>query len=239
MQENPYAAPEVDATVAPELSGGTVRPRDWTVSHVLGVGWKAIKDQPVPLVGGMLLVTVVQWAAQSLMQFVLLGDAIESADMVRIFSGMGIMFPVLTVIGVYFMIGQIRVALAAARGKPVEIGMYFSGYDKLLPGIVTSLLVSVGVTFGLMLLVIPGILLGLGWALSFFALVDTDASPTEAMSASWEQTKGHRGKIFLFYLACLGVVLVGMLALYVGIFVAIPLILVASAEMYLCVSGRA
>ena len=238
MQENPYAAPNVEVAASSDHGASRARPRDWTISHVLSVGWNAVKEQPVPLVGGMLLVTIVQWAAQGLMQFVLVGDAAESGDLTRLFAGMGIMFPVLAVLSSYFMVGEVRVALAAARRQPVEISMYFSGHDKLLPCVVLTFIMSLGVGIGTMFLIIPGIILALGWALSYFAIVDTDASPTEALSASWEQTRGQRGKILLFVAACVGLGLLGMLALYVGIFVVMPLLLVAWAEMYLCISGR-
>jgi hypothetical protein len=238
MQDNPYAAPSVDATVTPELAGAASRPRDWTLGHVFGVGWNAVKAQPLPIVGGMFLVTVVQWAVQSLMQLILVGDAAESGNFARILSGMGLMFPVLTVLGVYFMVGQVRVALTAARGQQVEIGTYFSGYDKLLPGIILGILLYLGVALGIVLFVIPGIILALGWALAFFVMVDTDASATEALAASWQQTKGQKGKIFLFYLAAAGIAILGLIALYVGLFVALPVILIATAEMYLCISGR-
>src|SRR5690606_7423253 len=62
MQENPYAAPTAQPHAPGLIASPGEGPREWTVGQVLGVGWKAVKEQPVPLVGGTLLVTVVQYA---------------------------------------------------------------------------------------------------------------------------------------------------------------------------------
>ncbi len=238
MQENPYAAPTAQPHAPGLIASPGEGPREWTVGQVLGVGWKAVKEQPVPLVGGTLLVTVVQYAVQALLQFLVVGDAAESGNLVRTMAGMGVILPVYMVMGIYFVIGQLRVALMAARGQPVEIAMYFSGYDRLVIGVVLGIVVYLGMLVGFLLFIIPGVIVALGWSLAFFNFVDADTSVSESLSESWEQTKGQRGKIFLFYLAALGVVLLGMLALYIGIFLAIPVIMVASAEMYLCITGR-
>lgn len=238
MEQNPYAAPSADLGASSPSTVAEDGPRDWTVGSALGVGWNAVKKNPIPLVGGFFLVAVLQWAVQAGLQYVMLGGSAQTQDPFAALGAMGVLLPVLMVFSIYLMIGEFRVALAAARGQDVEIPMFFSGYDRLLPGILLSIIVYAGTAIGFLLLIIPGIILSLGWSMCFVTLADTDMSTGDMLADSWEATKGQKGRIFLFGLASAGIILLGMLALYVGIFVALPVVMVGFAEVYMCVTGR-
>ena len=69
----------------------------------------------------------------------------------------------------------------------------FSRFFSLL-GI--SILVGFGVAIGFMLLIVPGIILALRWAVAVPACVVENKGPLESMRRSAELTKGHRWKIF-------------------------------------------
>lgn len=64
--------------------------------------------------------------------------------------------------------------------------------------IVVSLLTSIAVALGFIVLVVPGLVLLSGLALSSVALVlEPGMGPVEAMSRSWALTSGSRGKVFI------------------------------------------
>jgi uncharacterized membrane protein len=101
---------------------------------------------------------------------------------------------------ILYFVGQAVIlygAFQAMRGRKVmigdAIGRAFSRFFSLL-GI--SILVGFGVAIGFMLLIVPGIILALRWAVAVPACVVENKGPLESMRRSAELTKGHRWKIF-------------------------------------------
>ena len=86
-----------------------------------------------------------------------------------------------------------------------------------------SLLVGAGVLLGLMALVVPGIILGLGWMFTQALIVDRNLGPIEAMQTSWRLTRGEKGGLLLWMLVCAGICLLGAMACGIGLFVAAPI----------------
>ena len=74
--------------------------------------------------------------------------------------------------------------------------------------IVLTVIVSMLVGIGLVLLIFPGVILASGLAVSACVLVVEGLSPTDAMNRSWTLTAGHRLRVFV-------TVLVAMLLIYV------------------------
>jgi hypothetical protein len=233
--QNPYAAPVADPS-APMPQAGQYGPEDWTIGELISVGWAATMRAPLPLIGGFFLVLVINQAVSSLGQS-LLGGGDASNPMAAVGASL-LLLPVTLALSVYLTVGQTRVALAAARDEPIEFSTFFSGANRLLPGLLLLIVVGLGVMFGMLFLIIPGIIVALGWALVFNLLADTDLGVGEMLSESWEATKGQRLRIFAFYLVCGLVVLAGLLALVVGVLVALPVIAIAQAELYQRLTGR-
>jgi uncharacterized membrane protein len=86
----------------------------------------------------------------------------------------------------------------ASFGECVTIGLRYA-----LPLILVGLLTGLGVMLGMLLLVVPGIILMLMWAVAAPVVVAEKAGVTEAMSRSRELTKGARWKIFGLFLVLL------------------------------------
>jgi hypothetical protein len=142
------------------------------------------------------------------------GDFESSAGAIR----SGIVFIVSVIL---YFVGQAVIlygAFQAMRGRNViigdAVGRAFSRFLSLL-GI--SILVFLGVAVGMMLLVIPGIMLALRWAVAVPACVVENKGPLDSMRRSAELTKGHRWKIFgmwvlLVILAIVIVIIASVLA---------------------------
>lgn len=93
------------------------------------------------------------------------------------------------------------------------------------------------VVLGLVAFVIPGIILGLGFSLAPYLVVDRGLGPIGAMGESWRITKGHKWRLFLLFLVLLGINILGLLALVLGVLVAIPVSLLAMAHAYRTLSS--
>ncbi len=86
-------------------------------------------------------------------------------------------------------------------GRPTSIGASFAGMrGRILYIALINLGYGIGILVGLVLLIIPGIILGLMWALTIPAAVLEDKGLRDAVSRSAELTKGARGRVFVIYL---------------------------------------
>jgi hypothetical protein len=82
----------------------------------------------------------------------------------------------------------------AAEVAGQDLGLeqsYRFGFARLGPILVVSILVGLATLLGLIMLVIPGIYIGVRLAVSIQALVVEDKRGTEAMRRSWDLVGGH------------------------------------------------
>ena len=96
--------------------------------------------------------------------------------------------------------------------RPASVANSFSKIRGEILGVVgLSLLVGIAAGAGLILLIVPGVLLFLMWALAVPAKVLENLGVTDAMSRSSDLTRGDRGRVFvimlLFFVLSLGVTL--------------------------------
>jgi uncharacterized membrane protein len=138
----------------------------------------------------------------------------------------------------FFQAGFLRICIAAARGQAPQIGMLFSGGDRWLAMLGFNFLAILGLAIGLALLIVPAVLFGLGIYLAPYFLVDANMGPIEAMTASWDATRGQRGKLFGFGLLCFLIMIAGLAACCIGIIPATDLVYLAGAIVYTRISGR-
>lgn len=128
-----------------------------------------------------------------------------------------------------------RTMVQIYRGQTPAIETYFDGFRTYLPTLVAFLLVGAIVCVGFALLIIPGIVAALGLSQVFYILQDQPELGVEgAVWESWRLTwtNGNMWKVFGMVLLCALVALGGLLALGVGLFVAVPLVFVMQAGLY-------
>jgi uncharacterized membrane protein len=103
-----------------------------------------------------------------------------------------------------------------------QIPSYFVG--KIVYGLI--------VLVGLILLVVPGIIVAYMFLYVGYLIIDRHLGPIAALSESRVVTDGYKMDLFLFSLAVAGVNILGVICLFVGLFVTIPTTLMASAYVY-------
>jgi Membrane domain of glycerophosphoryl diester phosphodiesterase/Uncharacterised protein family (UPF0259) len=102
-------------------------------------------------------------------------------------------------VGTTFVQGALVEAVDSEhRGVAVpSVGaLYRSSWRRLGSLVWLSLMTGVGVAFGLMLLIVPGVLLAIRWALAAPIVMLEDRGAREAMKRSRELVRGHRGAVF-------------------------------------------
>jgi uncharacterized membrane protein len=233
---NPYAPPQAAAQM-PMAQVGVGQPQPWEIGEVLSAAFEAFKANWVVLVFAPLLVGLLVTPALLPMIILVATGAIEinSGEYYGVYS---LTMLVIMVLASFFYVGLFRMSLAAARGEKVEFGALFGGANRFLPMLGAYFLVMIATYFGMLLLIVPGVILGLGLYMSTMFVVDQNMGPIEAMKASWSASMGHKMHLFLFGLVAFGIAAVAEIACFLPVFVVIPLLMVAHAIIYLRISGR-
>lgn len=95
----------------------------------------------------------------------------------------------------------VRATIEDLSGKtPVFADCLQTALTMLFPVIAITILVSIGATLGLILLIVPGIVLWLGWSVAVPILVHERLGVFGSMSRSRRLTKGSRWSLFGLYI---------------------------------------
>jgi uncharacterized membrane protein len=106
-----------------------------------------------------------------------------------------------------------KATLAEDEGRKANFGECVTiGLRYALPLILIGILTGLGVMLGMLLLLVPGIILMLMWAVAAPVIVAEKAGVIEAMSRSRALTKGARWKIFGLFLVLVAIALLISLA---------------------------
>jgi uncharacterized membrane protein len=143
------------------------------------------------------------------------------------------------VLSLLMSIGLIHIALRFVDQQSARLGDLFARASVFFPYLAVSLLVGIIVGIGLVLLVIPGIYLGLRFQFAPYLVVDRGIGPLAALAQSGDLTRGVKLRLLGFDLLLVLAWLVGALVLIVGLLVAMPTIILATAHVYRQLERRA
>ena len=101
-----------------------------------------------------------------------------------------------------------------------------------------SILLSLAVGIGFVLLIVPGIIFGLMFMFTPFVVIERELGPIEAMNESSRLTRGYKWPLFGFVLMLVLINLLGALALIVGLLVSVPVSTLAFVHAYRVLGGR-
>lgn len=117
--------------------------------------------------------------------------------------------------------------------------------DKFLHYMLSTIITSIFVVVGFILLIVPGIIISIMTSFAPFILLEKDFKPSwkdlsfwQVIKKSKKMTYGYKWKIFVFMLIALGINLLGLIALGVGLFFTIPTTAIAFAKMYQIIKGE-
>jgi uncharacterized membrane protein len=135
------------------------------------------------------------------------------------------------------MVGFHLYTMKKMFNRRTEIGDMFKGFDFFLPAFVAALLISLFVTLGMLLCIIPGLIVAAMYKFTYLFILDKRMEFWPAMQASHEVVKNDYMGYTVFMLALVGINILGFLCCIVGLFVTIPLSIVAITVAYQEVVG--
>jgi len=129
-------------------------------------------------------------------------------------------------------LGLINVALRLHDNKKANYKNLFDHVHLVIPYFLTSIIYGLIVFVGFILLIVPGIV----WSIKFryfpYLMVDRNLGPIDALKESAKMTRGFKWKIFWFGVVIALINILGFLALIVGLFITVPLSMMAEAWVY-------
>ncbi len=128
-------------------------------------------------------------------------------------------------------IGLITISVRFVEGKTNTFKDLFS-HIPFIAYLLGSIVYGFIVLGGMILLIIPGIIWGIKYGFYPYLIVDRRLGVFDALKKSAEITKGEKWNLFIFGIL-LGVInLAGFLFFFVGLFVTIPITMLAMAYVY-------
>lgn len=220
-----------------------------TISAALSFALSAYVNNPLLLLGASLSVWVFTFAGILAASMVISAELFKTlivvqpdvqilvAEIASLLSFKTAFFAIATYliihcIGAAIYLGALRIAFDIVDTGSSLYERLFSQFNKLIPYIIASAIYTLCVSFGLALLVIPGIFLMTVWYLYAQALVVYTNSPLDALRHSYEITTGNRLKTFGFMLVLMLIASVGYSFTLIGPVIVSPFMWLASAYYY-------
>lgn len=131
----------------------------------------------------------------------------------------------------------IRATLKIVRGEPFEASTIMTT-ENLGPYVIGAIIVGILTFVGFILCIIPGILVAFFTMFWGYFIIDKNMSPTEAITASFNLVKEHAGAVIIFLILSWVVLFIGAILCGIGLFVAWPVVIIATGYMYKRLQGE-
>ena len=137
-----------------------------------------------------------------------------------------------------FLLGPIGygvkwVFLKAVRKEKINIKDMFAIFERnYWNAVLANLLVGIIVGFGIVMLIVPGIIFACRLAFVPYLIIDQKMDVIDALKTSWDMTSGHGWSIFFIGLLAIPIVIAGLIMLFFGVFISVIWIGAAFAVIY-------
>ena len=203
-------------------------------TEAIKFGWKSFTANPGFLLGLIVIVYVIQFAVGIVVGLVP-SDSSSGAALTFLLSLVSNAISILISLG---MINALLKFVNTGKGNFSDIFSELTNFSLLINYFIGSILVGLIVIGGLFLLIVPGIYFAIRLSQFPYFIVDKKIGALEAIKASWNATKGNVWNLIGFGLLSFGVMILGFIALIVGVLAAIPVVSVASVYVYKMLSQQ-
>ena len=128
--------------------------------------------------------------------------------------------------------GVIRAYIDVVRDKKVTTDTFISVAPQTLKYIAAQILLMLIIIGGFLLFIIPGVIFSIKYMFTPYLIVDKGMGPIEALKASGNMTNGVKWDIVGFLSATVVLMYSGILVVFVGLIVTIPLGTLAYVVLY-------
>jgi|SRR3989344_522513 len=193
----------------------------FSVGEAIRFGWETFKKRPWFFIGITVITAAISGAVSSALGSVEEGPVVGIANTlvnmaVSTFIGLGIT-------SIYL---KAHVSVESVSFSDLWHPDLFWNYFA------ASIVVSIIVGVGFILLIVPGVILALMFLFTTYLIVDKKLGPIEALKESNRITKGKKWQLLVLMLAIIGVNILGFIGLLVGLLISIPVSTLAIVYVY-------
>lgn len=243
---NPYEPPRADVPEPVASRSRADGPLPWEPLEAIRYAWEMVRRDPIIFTAALLIMIVssILSIVSNVVQRIVVANGIGHPVWAPLAVALG--FALLNIpVSTWVQLGFARLCLKKCRGEATDVGEIFRG-THVLRGIGASILIALAVLFGGLLLIVPGVIVALGWLLWQQCLVDRGTTLLETLGQTWALTDGHKLELFLLALIWLGVGIVGFIAgallCCVGLLATLPtvtaLVTMSMTFVYLRLNGE-
>ncbi len=214
-----------------EAMAATILERDYTLSirSCLRRGWALVRGDFWPFVGITALVLAILSAAG--------GFSVSFSTQVSAMTRRSITDPDISFIGMVLsgplMGGLYLYFLRKIRGATATVETVFAGFSQHFLNLFLGSFATAALTWlGFLCFVFPGIILFVLWIFTIPLIIDKRLEFWPAMQLSRKMVAKHFWKILALTICLCALCLAGLMALFVGIFIAAPIVIAALMYAY-------
>lgn len=238
--DNPYQSPGAyPTTPAGTPPAGNFQPTIIDFGDIFSRTWTIFQDQWGMSLLVLFLVFLFNLVVSNGLSYggLFLGLAADSPDLANFLSFLGNFVGWL--LTVWIGIGQALIFLNIARGNPVEIGQLFTGGPYFLRILGASIIASVALLVGFVLLIVPGVILALMFWPFYWLIIDRNVGVFDSFQLARRVTDGNKATVFLLAIVMFALTLVSAIPCGLGLLVTIPFVNVMWPVVYLAMTGQA
>lgn len=202
--------------------------KSFSIKESIQYVWKTVWNQP-----NIILYLLIAVASPQIISFLFDHIFSDASDIAT-----SIFRAAITILSMVFSIGMIRIALNVYEKKALKFENLYQDWRLLGWYLLAGLLNAVVVCIGLILLIIPGIHAALRLSLWPYIMVEGEKGPVKALKKSWAITKGVTLKLLGFYFVQGLLMILGIMALGVGLIIALPVISLAQVYIYKKIASK-
>ena len=114
-----------------------------------------------------------------------------------------------------------------------NFNLLFKGFERFTDTLVAGLLMSIAIGLGTLLLIVPGIIVACGLAMTFFIMVDDpNISGMDALQQSWNMMRGQKWNLFCLWFRFIGWILLSVITCGIGFIFLEPYMVATTQNFY-------
>ncbi len=212
------------------------RGRDFSVGELIKEAWKKTKGAKGSLWGALIFMYGILFSlsAVGIGVLQLTDPTFDPNALIGINAGLQL---VITWLSVLFSGGIMLIGVRRALEQELSWKMVFAGFSKVFSITISIILQTILIGLGFLLLVLPGIYLTIGYALTLPLIIDKGLGPWEAMEASRKAIHKKWWTVLGLYLVMMLLYTVSAIPLGLGLIWTIPMTFVLIGVLYVHLFG--
>jgi len=137
-----------------------------------------------------------------------------------------------TIVSITFLSGLIHIAIRRVAAQSFSWNLVFSGFSRIGSIVIAGFLMSLLITSGFLLFVLPGIYLAVGYSLTLPVIMDKRVGPWQAMEMSRRAVHKKWWQVFGAYLIMYLIYVLSLIPFGIGMIWTVPMFFTLTAVIY-------